>query len=493
MAHYDEWSFKEVWESPWFYSFADLDRNGRLEVAAATLQGTGLYTTANYYEVSSDFTGIVPCTYELEEGGSFPDVISDAAPVPCYFEPSTGRYYYLFTDIVRSGFQEAYIGVIALCLHDGQIDLIPVASRYEYYSDVDVPAQITYRNSRGEEISQAEYENAVVNRFGNHVELVDFTWTRVEIEPPQEEASSSWIDADSSDFSEPAVDPIVITKNPTSEAIAIGGKTWFIAHADKASSLTWQFVSPDGTVYSLDAAGAANPGLVLEALEGDTLAVSNVPLSFNGWGVQAVFEGGGSRAVTEPAYIYVGDFVTAYNTVLEKYRMAYTSGRTDAGYAWENGISEIIAYSTGAGYALKDVDKNGVPELIIAGLGTEDFSNSMVYDLYTLINGAPVNIVTSQARDRFYLRTDNVILEQGSSGAGFSSNTLYRLSGQMLSPLENVMTFFPGNEKDGFYMQSGHATYEPQQGDAKVDEAAFRAKVAEYEAKIYVPPLTKIA
>ena len=33
-----------------------------------------------------------------------------------------------------------------------------------------------------------------------------------------------------------------ITKNPTSEAIAIGGKTWFIAHADNATSLTWEMV-----------------------------------------------------------------------------------------------------------------------------------------------------------------------------------------------------------------------------------------------------------
>ena len=83
----------------------------------------------------------------------------------------------------------------------------------------------------------------------------------------------------------------VITKNPTSEAIAIGGKTWFIAHADNATSMTWELVDPNGNIYSLSDAMAMHPGLTLEALEGDTIAVSNVPLSVNGWGVQATFYG----------------------------------------------------------------------------------------------------------------------------------------------------------------------------------------------------------
>ena len=43
----------------------------------------------------------------------------------------------------------------------------------------------------------------------------------------------------------------VITKNPTSEAIAIGGKTWFIAHADHATSMTWGLVDANGNIYSL--------------------------------------------------------------------------------------------------------------------------------------------------------------------------------------------------------------------------------------------------
>ena len=497
MAHYDEWAFREVWESPWFYTFSDLDQNGRLEVISACLQGTGFYTYAGYWEVTSDFSGIAECPYELEEGGSFPDVIADtSSPVPRYYEASTGRYYYLYTDTVRGGAAEYYFGEVALCLHDGVIDLIPIASRYEFYSHGETPPQITYRNGAGEEITREAYANAVVSRFGTQAESVRFDWTMVENPMPEEEPAGSWMEETSSVPTEFAGPAVAITKNPTSEAIAIGGKTWFIAHADNAVSLTWLFVSPDGQTCSLEEARSAHPGLVLEALEGDTLAVSNVPVSFNGWGVEARFTGQeqGNIAVTEPAWLYVGDFVTAYGGVIEKYRAAYTSGnQSNPEYLWNNGISEICAYSSGVGYALKDLDKNGVPELLIAGMGTDDFSQGMAYDIYTLVNNVPVNLATSQARDRFYLRTDNTILNEGSGGAGFSSIELYRLSGETLTPVEGVKTFFPGDGRDGYYLQTGSFSYEPQAGDARITEAQFHEKVSAYEGKIFVPPLTRIA
>ena len=44
----------------WNYVVTDLDRNGRLELITATLQGTGLYTYLNAYEVSEDGSQLVP-------------------------------------------------------------------------------------------------------------------------------------------------------------------------------------------------------------------------------------------------------------------------------------------------------------------------------------------------------------------------------------------------------------------------------------------------
>ena len=148
----------------------------------------------------------------------------------------------------------------------------------------------------------------------------------------------------------------MITKNPTSESLSIGGTTWFIAHAQNANRLVWQGVSPSGLVYTTSEMLTLHPGLRLETQANDTLAVKNVPASLNGWGFQARFEGTGGVAVSTAAYIYVGDFVAAYQSVLSAYRSAYQVGGHTAQYAASYGLSQMITHSSHIGYAFKDLD-----------------------------------------------------------------------------------------------------------------------------------------
>ena len=70
---------------------------------------------------------------------------------------------------------------------------------------------------------------------------------------------------------------------PTGEKLSPGGKTWFVAHAEGASIVTWEFLSPEGTAYSLTETMSLHPGLLLDAGQVDTVALENVPLSLNGW------------------------------------------------------------------------------------------------------------------------------------------------------------------------------------------------------------------
>ena len=241
----------------------------------------------------------------------------------------------------------------------------------------------------------------------------------------------------------PAGPAVVITKNPTSESLSIGGKTWFIAHAENAVSLTWEMVSPDGTVYSVNDAMNANPGLLLEVLEGDTIAVSNVPQSVNGWGVQARFDGVGNSATTSPAYIYVGDFVIAYSSVINLYKTAYETGNRNGQYASDNGLSEYISYYDTCGYALKDLDKNGIPELIIGSRST-DYTPAPIMAIYTLENNAPKLLCCTWARVRFYLQTNNNIFFEGSSGAAYSYIETYQVNGSSLKLIDGYATGYPG-------------------------------------------------
>ena len=233
---------------------------------------------------------------------------------------------------------------------------------------------------------------------------------------------------------------VLITKNPSSESLAIGGKTWFIAHAENAYSLTWELVDPDGNIHSVSDAMAQHSGLLLEVLEGDTIAVSNVPLSLNGWGVQARFDGQGNSATTSPAYIYVGDFINAYSSVIEKYRAAMLAYIQGTGSYYDFGVSEWISSCDHVGYALKDLDKNGIPELIIAGIGnysgTTNLETNIIYELYTLSDSQPLQLVESWGRSRKYLLPDNRIYNEGSNGAASSGFILFKVNGTTLQFLE---------------------------------------------------------
>ena len=236
---------------------------------------------------------------------------------------------------------------------------------------------------------------------------------------------------------------IVITKNPTSEAIAIGGKTWFIAHADNATSMSWELVDPNGNAYTLTDAMVRNPGLNLQALEGDTIAVSNVPQSVNGWGVQATFYNQYGSVSTSPAYIYVGDFLNSYNTIINEYHNAKLIGYNN--YQTDYALSEFINSYEHIGYALKDLDKNGIPELLISGLNTKQeyasiYDAPILFDVYTLVNNTPVNLCTSWARIRFYLMTDNRIYHESSGGAAYTYFEFFKVAGDHLDFLEGYAT-----------------------------------------------------
>lgn len=482
MDNYELWKFQAPYYSPWFYTITDLDHNGRLEVIAASVQGTGIFTTAFFWEVNADGTGLVPCETGLEEGMACTDIIQEETP--CYYDAATGRYYYVYEDLTRNGAAEHYYSLSALCLYNGKLEMTPLCSYSEIYSDPDTLPVLSYSAADGTAISEQEYRDYADRHFaGLEKSSLNTQWTKVEEPLPSEPMPEAAVSGGPQ---------VVISKNPSSEALTVGGKTWFIAHADNADSLTWQLLSPDGTVYSLADAMTANPGLSLEALEGDTLAVGNVPLSLNGWGVQARFEGQGSYAETEPAYIYVGDFLSAYSSVIEKYRAAKEAGISTIADCYNYDVSEMTASGGSVGYAMKDLDKDGVPELIIAGIGTDAFSDKGVYDIYTLTDGQPKQLAVAGARSRLYLTTANRIFNAGSSGAANSIYYIYRLEGGELVLEEGVLSA-PDENSGGIAWYYTTDTDYDVSNDTPISDGEAQERIAAYEGSVYLPQLTKIA
>ncbi|MBR5094562.1 MAG: hypothetical protein IK095_05660 [Oscillospiraceae bacterium] len=97
------------------------------------------------------------------------------------------------------------------------------------------------------------------------------------------------------------------------------------------------------------------------------------------------------------------------------------------------------------GYTIRDLDRNGVPELILGVLCPEQdgadssqpdpasYGANLILDLYTLVDGAPTYIVNSGDRYRYCLTDDGLIQYEGSGGAAYSTAALLRLDGAELA------------------------------------------------------------
>ena len=153
----------------------------------------------------------------------------------------------------------------------------------------------------------------------------------------------------------------------------------------------------------------------------------------------------------------------------------------------------MITHSSHVGYAFKDLDKDGTPELFIAGIGTDNAAQNLVYDVYTLIGGVPSRLAVSTEGNRFYLCTDNAILNSGSLGSSYSHCFVYRFSNNRLESLEGYMSCFTGSESDGYYYQRGSYSLYPREGDVQLSESSFRYRVQQRENTVFQLLYTQIA
>ena len=130
------------------------------------------------------------------------------------------------------------------------------------------------------------------------------------------------------------------------------------------------------------------------------------------------------------------DYVNFYSSIIEKYRIAKQASVSNPGAAYEYDVSEWIEYFDHVGYALKDLDENGVPELIVAGISPTYDPGPVLFEVFTLENNTPVQLLISWARSRNFLLPDNRIYNEGSGGASSSGFVLFKVNGTTLQFLE---------------------------------------------------------
>ena len=117
----------------YYYAVTDMDRNGRLEIWAASTQGTGIYTYGTVHEVSADYSDIHECMTPCKEDKDLPEIIMESTPAA--FDDDTGCYDYLFTNDTRNGAAEHYQSIVALRLQEGAVSCTTLANSYDHWID----------------------------------------------------------------------------------------------------------------------------------------------------------------------------------------------------------------------------------------------------------------------------------------------------------------------------------------------------------------------
>ena len=98
----------------------------------------------------------------------------------------------------------------------------------------------------------------------------------------------------------------VITKDPTGETVAVGGKCQFVTRYENAKWAEWHFVSPDGT-RDLDYLQAQKEFPTLTIVNGyaKDMTLENIPAALGGWKVYCLFSNDSGSVRTGTALISV--------------------------------------------------------------------------------------------------------------------------------------------------------------------------------------------
>ena len=233
----------------------------------------------------------------------------------------------------------------------------------------------------------------------------------------------------------PTVNPYLeLTKSPTGETVDEGGLAYFVARADNYTGITWYIANSNNTIIYQDGMAASYfSGLQISGLGTETLCLSGIPYEMSGWKVYASFSGLGGPVQTADAYITVNKVSETYDSLLSKYTQVVAGSD-----ATQFGFTYLCNLDRNLGYMLQDLDGNGVYELLIGST----YGDGMIYEAYTLVNGAPTLLFQSGERDRYYLSNGQpaIFYRHTSSGAASSEDITYTYSGTGLNAVETLWT-----------------------------------------------------
>lgn len=158
-----------------------------------------------------------------------------------------------------------------------------------------------------------------------------------------------------------------------------------------------------------------------------------------------------------------------YSDVLERYEVALDE-EWDVDMLQSADMSYLYAFADHDedefGFAFYDVDGNGTTELLIGEVAPANFYRGMIYDMYTMVEGKAISVLSSGERYRYYLCEDNRIALEASGGAGYSYYMYYDFDGKTgsLKPKEAIIYDGEYDRENPWFYTSGSldkADYSP--------------------------------
>ena len=148
-----------------------------------------------------------------------------------------------------------------------------------------------------------------------------------------------------------------------------------------------------------------------------------------------------TATLTADARIYVNGIEVdepavpaVYEPILQQYRTALGENWTGQQLV-DAGLNYMIkdVPSEAVGYAVDDLDDDGIPELAIGTISGDEFYGKLIFELYTLDDhGDPVQIFSSIERNRYYYAGGIRFANIGSSAFDDSFATTQKLEGEGL-------------------------------------------------------------
>lgn len=159
------------------YVVTDLDQNGRLEIIASVMGGSGLYTTSDIYEMNESMDGLSKVTWQKAEGDSEPDIQVDSSDV--YYSVTEDKYSYIMDDFLRAGAAYSLVTKRSFSVRDGSVSDVLLASWVTEATGVGSEVTEIYHNASQEVISKDDFEHiAEAVYVGDEKGRATFSWIR---------------------------------------------------------------------------------------------------------------------------------------------------------------------------------------------------------------------------------------------------------------------------------------------------------------------------